>query len=126
MLKRLKSSELNGLLKNKMLKLFLPYLLKFLPFLLAEIDRIQLPVEKGGFKEKEDDGIVVLLVKDGPKILINVHPTRWYENIQRMALEKPVKSHNITELLDAGFGVKMTPEPEAATLIKEDLKNEEE
>lgn len=107
--KKIREKEITGLLGGGLKRLIKPLIAKFLPVILSQIDQISKPVEQGGWRQPEDDGIVVLLAKQGDEVLINIHPIRWNEEADGMMLQKPLKTHNVFDLLDQGFGVKPPP-----------------
>jgi hypothetical protein len=125
--KKIKEKEITGLLGGGLKRLLKPLVAKFLPIVLSEVDRISRPVKEGGWRQPEDDGLVVLIAKQGDEVLLNVHPIQWSEEVGGMVLKKPLKTHNVFDLLDQGFGVKPPPPmfDEDAQIVN-DSKSEEE
>lgn len=128
MKKRLHSTEVNGLFGKGMLSVVKPLLKRFLPTVFSELLKVQMPVEKGGLKAQDDDAIVVLIVQEGEKVLLNVHPLKWIaqEDIKGYLLKKPIRSTNISDLLQGSMGINMVELFEEAQIIDDTPINEEE
>ncbi|HKK77073.1 MAG TPA: hypothetical protein VJ953_18485 [Saprospiraceae bacterium] len=125
--KKIKEKEINSLLGSGLKRLLKPMIGKVLPFLLSEVDRISMPIEKGGWKQPKDDAVVVLIAKQDDQVLLNVHPVRWNEKAGGMVLQKPIKSHDILAMINEGFGVQPPPRSKhEETQVIDNIKSEEE
>ena len=128
MLKKLKETELNSLFSGQILKMVKPFLRRVLPMLFGELLRVQKPVSEGGLRKEEDDGIVVLIAQEEKQIFLNVHPLKWVEteDIQGYLLQKPIRSTDLSELLQGATGINVSELFEEAQVIEEPPINEEE
>ena len=123
MQKKLKLPDLKGAINGSLLSAIKPLLSQFLPLLLGDVFRLQQPVEKGGLKKEEDDGIISVITTVGDQIILSVHPFNFVETEhlgEGPFLKKPIKSTNLTELITTHLGIQTT------TQVIDPLKDEEE
>jgi hypothetical protein len=111
MLKKMNLGDLKGAFNATIFATIKPLLLKFLPMLLGDVFRMQEPVEKGGLKKEEDDGIISVITTVGDQIILSVHPFNFVETDgfgEGPFLRKPIKSTNLTELVSTHLGIDLS------------------
>ena len=106
-----------------------PLLLKFLPMLLGDVFRMQEPVEKGGLKKEEDDGIISVITTVGDQIILSVHPFNFVETDgfgEGPFLKKPIKSTNLTELVSTHLGIDLSEIHASSPEVEADIEEAED
>jgi hypothetical protein len=126
MLKKMNLGDFKGAFNATIFATIKPLLLKFLPMLLGDVFRMQTPVEKGGLKKEEDDGIISVITTVGDKIILSVHPFNFVETEafgEGPFLKKPLKSTDLTELLSTHLGIDVSEMQDSDPEAEEETDN---
>ena len=90
---------------------------------------MQKPVEHGGLKKEEDDGIINVITTVGDQIVLSVHPFNFVKT-EKLGegpfLKKPIKSTNLTDIISNHLGIDVNEIHQDESDTINPIKDEEE